>query len=91
MREDSWLDNYARHREIPTRGVCALGPLAFTVGLFCGLHPWGYKYRYCYANLADAIADIDSWDGTGHPSGPWIVRKGEGGDIRNPDYDPRFD
>lgn len=93
--EAAWLyDNYVAVREVPTQGVCALGPLAFTTGLFCGLQEWGYKYRYCYADVIDALAAIETWDGTGHPEGPWIVRKGKGGDLRNkahPDYDPRFD
>lgn len=93
--QPAWLDEfYARVTIIDNQGVCALGPLMFTVGLYCGLHEQGHKYRYCYANLAEAIDAIDNWDGTGHPSGPWIVRKGKGGDLRNPDhpdYDPMYD
>ena len=80
-------DHYAHIREVPNHGLCGLGPLAYTVGLFCGLDAVGYKYRYCYANWLDALDALEAWDGTGDPSGPWIVRKGEGGDYRNPEFD----
>lgn len=69
------------------RGLCGIGSLAFTTGLFIGLGYQTYRYRYCYQHPQDAIYALEQWDGTGHPTGPWIVRKGKGGDLRNPELE----
>jgi hypothetical protein len=77
-------DGYTHLREINGL-ICGLYRYIFTIGLVVGLDEYGYKYRYCYENRIDAIVDIAEWDGKGHPSGDWIKRKGEGGDISNPE------
>ena len=50
--------------------------MLFTAGLFVGLDARGYRIRYCYPNLAAAIAALSRWDGRGFPPGPWIKEKG---------------
>lgn len=82
------MDWYTEVRHVPLQGLCGLGPLVTTIGLYCGLNPISYSYRYCYENYQDALAALNAWDGKGHPSGPWIVRKGEGGDLQSPNYSP---
>lgn len=81
-------NRYFQLREIEGQGVCGLQQMLFTVGLFCHLDRTGYKYRYCYPTLLDANAAIQEWDGEGHPPGPWIKRKGQGGDMPNPELPP---
>lgn len=78
-----WGMEYFDTREIEGIGLCGLMHQAFTVGLFVDINDWGYGYRYCYANMADAREAIRAWDGKDHPPGPWIVRKGHpDGEVR---------
>lgn len=79
-------EGYKEIREVPGIGLCGLKSFIFTVGLCCGLDEFGYKYRYCYSvnDSIHAVIDIKTWKGNGDPSGPWIKRKGEGGDYLNP-------
>lgn len=70
------VDGYFHIREIPYRGICGLMRMAFTVGLFYGLDETGYRGRYCYDNLREAMGAIDSWKGAGDPPGEWIKHKG---------------
>ena len=65
--------------------LCGIQRLAFTYGLIVGLDWDGYSHRYCYEHKADALAALNSWNGQGHPSGPWIKLKGIGVDMLNPD------
>lgn len=67
---------YFHLREIPYRGICGLSYMAFTVGLFYGLDRTGYKGRYCFDNLREAMDAIDAWKGPGDPPGEWIKHKG---------------
>lgn len=78
-----WEDYYQHLREIPNQGVCGIAPMLFTIGLFCNLSDVGYSYRYCYENYVDAFDALQNWNGEEHPPGPWIKRKGDGGEIRN--------
>lgn len=77
-------EGYTHLKYIDAQGICGLHRFVFTVGLVVGLHENGYKGRYCYENSFDAIQDISSWDGIGHPQGDWIKYKGEGLDLSNP-------
>lgn len=70
------IDGYFDIKEIPYRGLCGLSYMAFTVGLFYGLDQTGYRGRYCYDNLREAINAIDAWKGPGDPPGEWIKHKG---------------
>lgn len=76
---------YFEPREIEGQGLCALAPMMFTVGLACGIGAISYRYRYCYPTASEARHALKVWDGKGHPPGSWIKRKGEGGDLINPD------
>jgi len=71
--------------------VC-LQRMAFTVGLMVGVSNNGqfYEWRYCYPSLKEAFEAHIKWDGTGHPPGEWIKRKGHGHDLRNPKLPPEF-
>lgn len=75
---------YRNIRTLPDGRVVGLHPFLFTVGLVVGLTPTGYDHRYCYPDAESAWAAIIHWDGTGHPPGPWIKRKGRGGEFPNP-------
>jgi hypothetical protein len=78
-------NGYCFLRVIPGKGICALSKLMFTVGIVYGLDMFGYEGRYCYHTWHEAIVAFIQWDGTGDPSGRWIVHKGKkGGDIHNP-------
>jgi hypothetical protein len=69
---------------VPGRGVCGIARMAFTTGLFYGMDEACYQGRYCYETMAEAIADLLTWDGTGDPSGDWIKHKGGAGEYSNP-------
>jgi hypothetical protein len=71
---------------VPGRGICGIQRMAFTVGLFYGLGETCYQGRYCYETMAEAIADLLTWDGTGDPSGDWIKHKGGTGEYSNSNY-----
>lgn len=75
---------YACPRQLPDGRWIGLMPMLYTTGLFVGLDEVGYSYRYCYEDAAAALADLATWDGEGDPPGPWIKRKGRGGDLLNP-------
>ena len=76
-------NGYFEAREIEGQGICALQMFIYTVGIVCGIDEVGRRYRYCYPNLLEAKTAFQEWDGQGHPTGKWIKRKGEGGDILN--------
>lgn len=65
----------------------------FTFGLLVDIDPYDelnfYKYRYCYPTFNSANDALCEWDGENFPPGPWIKRKGEGGDLKNPNFEPR--
>jgi hypothetical protein len=68
--------------------VCGLLRLAFTTGLIVDIGKYGYNCRYCYPRHGDAVEALAAWDGKGDPPGNWIKRKGGGGDVENPNYEP---
>ena len=76
-------DGYSNLRVIDGK-VCGLHVYLMTVGLVVGLNENGYERRYCYEHAQDACRALLSWDGRGHPSGPWIKCKGSCGDLLNP-------
>jgi hypothetical protein len=65
-------------------GVCAVMPFLFTGGLITGLWEMGYKGRYCYETLGEALAALSVWDGSCDPPGSWIKYKGEDGERMGP-------
>ena len=56
----------------------------YTTGLVVGLNEFGYDYRYCYEKYRDALIAVSQYEGEGDPIGPWIKRKGEGGEKMGP-------
>lgn len=77
-------EGYIEVRKIKDKGLCGIMTMAFTTGLFYGLDFDGYKGRYCYQTAAQAFTGLITWDGKGHPKGPWIKHKGKGIDESNP-------
>jgi hypothetical protein len=71
-------------RVLPDGRICGLLKMMFTTGLCVDLDEDAYAYRYCYATTREASVALAAWDGTGDPPGPWIKRKGLGGDVRGP-------
>ena len=68
-------------REVCCKGpdselVCGIAPQVYTWALMVDGDESGYERRYCYENLTDAHAALVIWDGTGHPTGPWLKIKG---------------
>lgn len=65
---------------------CGIFKFLFTWGLCVGIDQEGCEKRYCYEHATDAEAALMSWDGQGHPPGPWIKCKGrDGADLLNPE------
>lgn len=79
-------EGYSNIRDIPGHGICGVLRYGVSTGLCCGLTWSSVSYRYCYQHSFDAILAIGLWDGEGHPSGPWIKRKGLGEDLHSLDY-----
>ena len=62
-------------RQLPDGTVLGLYRFLFTWGLMVGVKEWDYERRYCYKDLEDALSDLETWDGTKAPPGPWIKEK----------------
>jgi len=48
----------------------------FTFALMVGCDETGYRTRFCFATLSDAMTALLTWDGRGDPPGDWIKEKG---------------
>lgn len=59
------LTDYSNLCQKPTGDWCGIMPQIFTVGLFVGLDATGYKRRYCYEHLQDAVKALHDLDGKG--------------------------
>lgn len=70
-------EGYRYLRWVPGKGLCAIHPMIFMWGLLYDLDETGYRGRYCFANLRDAIDALKEWDGKNDPPGAWIARKGD--------------
>jgi len=81
-----WYPYVSCFRKIEGRGLCAIEKFIFTYGLDIGLSMWVRQGRYCYEHLQDAVTAIATWDGQGHPPGPWIKYKGMDGELLNPEF-----
>ena len=68
-------NGYIAWRQMPDGTMNGVLKYLFTYGLMVGLDLTGYKRRYCYENIRDAMLACVSWDGTGDPPGPWIAEK----------------
>lgn len=74
---------YSCVRQLPDGRIAGLSTFMFTTGLVVDIREFGYDHRYCYDTAEAAKTALEIWDGTGHPPGPWLVRKGHGGQLRN--------
>lgn len=72
-------NKYYEYTVIPNKGLCALTPFMFTIGLVVNLDETSYEERYCYPleYIADALIVIKTWNGEGYPPGRWVKRKGK--------------
>ena len=78
-------EGYTHIRKLPDGTRVAIRKMLYTYGLFVGLDLMGYSHRYCYETKEEAVADLEIWNGEGHPPGLWIKCKGALiGDILNP-------
>ena len=72
---------YIVWRKMPDGSINAVQKYLFTFGLMVGVDPlnpiMGWKTRFCYGNLGDAMLALTNWDGTGDPPGLWIKQKPE--------------
>lgn len=73
-------------RVIPFHSICGLEESCYTVDLICDISSSTKAYRYMFESFKEAYTAILTWDGTGHPPGLWIKRKGLGEDLINIDY-----
>lgn len=80
-------NGYSEVREVPGQGWCGLLPFLLTWAVVVDLTPEFYGRRYCYEHQGDAALALQSWNGIGHPSGPWIKCTGAGIDFLNPELD----
>lgn len=61
--------------------VCGISRFLLTWGLLVGMSiDTPYERRYCYEDEAQARVALALWDGSEHPSGPWVKVKGRMGD-----------
>ena len=57
----------------------------FTWGLCVGLDKTGYRTRFCYEDITDALFALATWDGHGDPPG---LRPGRGGTVASSPASP---
>lgn len=62
-------------REFPF-GTVALRDYVNTCDIVVGIKGTAYKRRYSYDSRHHAQKALESWDGQGDPSGPWLKCKG---------------
>ena len=80
---------YREYTVIPGKGLCALCPFIFTIGIITGItEDTAYEDRYCYPReyAADAIIALKTWDGKEHPPGNWVKYKGRKGEFTNKNF-----
>ena len=68
-------EGYTHVRVIEDK-VCGLLPFIFTWGLVIGIDRSGYEYRYCFEDLAEALWQMENWNGQFHPGVRWVKVKG---------------
>jgi hypothetical protein len=78
-------EGYISPRLLPTGEWAAICQQMYTTALVVGLDREGYRIRFCFENPLDAVVALHDWDGSGFPPGYWLKRKGEGGDLTNPE------
>jgi len=67
---------YLTPRTLPNGEVGAVTQMLFTGALVGGLDRIGYKTRFCYPTISEALTALAEWSGDGDPPGNWIKQKG---------------
>lgn len=60
---------YLAFRQLPDGRWLGVLRLLFHWTLHVDIDPWGYRDRYCYRHVYDALRAMREWDGTGDPEG----------------------
>jgi hypothetical protein len=76
-------------RRLPDGSVAGVQPQVTTWSLVLGVTHWGWRYRFCYETLCDALAAFRSVQGESDIPDGWLacrpeVRVGKGRDSRYP-------
>ena len=71
-------------RIMPDGSIVLIVPFAYTTSIMVGVDEMGYRCRYCYEKIGEALDALIHWNGFGDPGGPWIKAKGSGRDELNP-------
>lgn len=61
--------SYVVMKQLPDGRLCGVLRLLYHWTMHVDIDPCGYRERYCYKSLPDAIIALDKWDGTGDPEG----------------------
>lgn len=69
-------EGYEHFKHIEGRGLCGIRRFIFTTGVCYGLDMDTYEGRYCFQSYADAVSELDKWDGKEDIGGDWIKHKG---------------
>jgi hypothetical protein len=66
--------------------ILGLMRFMYTIAIVVDIDSTGYSHRYCYPNerAFSCLVNYKHYKGEGDPGGHWLVRKGRGGDYRNP-------
>jgi hypothetical protein len=70
-------EGYIGIRQITNGEWIGIMRMNYTYGLCVGMDESGYKGRYCYERILDAMTAARVYEGEGDPIGPWIKYKGE--------------
>ena len=86
LNEQLFLDcGYLHARQLEDGAWVAINQQIYTTGLVVDLDATGYSFRYCYEKRVDAVKAYTMMLTKDEiPYGPWIKRKGEGGEILGP-------
>jgi hypothetical protein len=58
-------EGYRNIRNVPGVGWCGVMDMLFTVGVFCGLEQYGYRFRYCFSKelpAGTAEQELKKWN-----------------------------
>ncbi len=81
-----WLtpQGYGCFKIMPDGSLSALSEFIFTTDLVTNVDWDGYRHRWCYERLSDAILALALYTGEGDPIGPWLKYRARGPERHNP-------
>lgn len=68
------MDDYILPTEINGE-QCGLAPFLFTVAIVVGIDKSGYRCRYCYPSLIDAMGAYADWISLGGPEPSGYIKR----------------